>query len=270
MGIDLLCHWNGDGDFAHAWLDYYVRMGVSDFHLILHGAYEENDLALRVFQNYPVKIHEMYEGPFTEEEKIRRLTALARKFHGKWILLVDSDELVELPYKRLQTNIDHMVERGSSTLHAPLLQRIMKGGSLDSSVEIMEPFVEFRICSERLYHILGSDKWSPCLDKYPLIHCCSETEIERGNHLPANGWQSVEPYLRGVSHHFKWRRGVIVRLKKAIADELDTAATEAEPYLRYLGAHENKLPLVASFDYSRPELFRRGLLRRPLSRMYKS
>jgi hypothetical protein len=261
MAIHLLCHWNGDGDIADAWIKHYLSMGVDEFHLILHGTDEENEMMLFLSKKYPIMIHDRYGGLLNEQNKVARLTSLAKKFVGDWIVVVDSDELLELSDSSLNETIANMVRRGTTNLYAPLLQRIMESGSLESGAEVVNPFTEFPLCSERLYHLLGAGKWAAFLDKYPLLRCGKDTQVQEGNHHPANGWAAVDPYLRGVTHHFKWRRGVRQRLEKAILNKRVSASTETEPYLRYLTAHDNILPTETSFPYSRRELFRRGLLR---------
>ena len=43
MELRVVSHVNGDGDLLEAWFKYYRRLGVSSFHLVVHGPREENE-----------------------------------------------------------------------------------------------------------------------------------------------------------------------------------------------------------------------------------
>jgi hypothetical protein len=258
MRIPLLCHWSGDGDIAHAFLDYYSP-SVSGFHLILHRSPEINRAILDLADNYPIVIHTTYDGPFDDAEKQRRLNELLPEFLGQWMLLVDSDEFLELPYDSLEETVLKLERTGSTCMAAPLLQRLRADGSLDSPDVIFNLQKEFPLCSEGLYELMGGTGYLP---KFPLLRCDSKTGISIGNHNPANGPNSVNDRIRGVSHHFKWRRPVVRKISDRIEEEWAWASTESAQYLRYLESCQFKLPLTDVFVYSREELFRRGFLRR--------
>src|ERR1039457_4113980 len=98
MELGLVSHINGDGDLLESWLKYYCRLGVSSFHLIVHGPQEENSRLYALKDSYPLIIEDTYEGPFDSEEKKRRLNTLLARMRGRWLVLADSDEFVEFPY----------------------------------------------------------------------------------------------------------------------------------------------------------------------------
>ena len=259
MKIPLLCHWNGDGDIANAFLEYYSEW-VSEFHLILHGAAETNRTILELSRNFPVTIHSEYEGPFDDVEKRLRLNKLAQMFLGEWLLLVDSDEFVELPYSTIDETVSRLEEYSCTYLAAPLLQRFRADCSLNSPNVVVDIANEFPMCSERLYELMGS---SGSLVKFPLFKCSAASTIFYGNHAPPNELSSsVGDQISGVTHHFKWRRSVLSRIIARIDERWPFAATEAVPYLRYLETNDLKLPATGSFRYSRLGLFERNLLRR--------
>lgn len=261
MRIPLVCHWRGDSDIARVFFDYYAN-SVSEFHLILHGPEEANREISTLCESLPITIHCAYDSPFDDAEKARRLNQLIANFAGQWLLLVDSDEFVEFPYRSVSRTIRELERSQVSSLFAPMLQRLRRDGSLDSPVRVRDVFAEFPLCSERLYVLMGSEGW---INKYPLFRCGPETSIGIGNHFPPNGANSVSDVLRGVTHHFKWRRSAIARINYTIEVNWPWAETESIPYLNYLKANNCHLPLDDSFTYSRNELFRRGLLRRPRS-----
>ena len=108
MSLRLFSQVNADGDLIEAWLNYYLRLGVDSFHLIVHGPPAENEKLLAIKDRYPVTIEDSYQGPFPapistyrpySTEKKKRLDDLLARHTEQWILLVDSDEFVEFPYR---------------------------------------------------------------------------------------------------------------------------------------------------------------------------
>jgi hypothetical protein len=140
-------------------------------------------LALR--SRFPIVVHDSYDGPFDDGEKARRLNALIPKFMGEWLLLVDSDEFVELPHSSVGETIDALERSRLSCLAAPMLQRLRSDGSLKTPEIVRDPFAEFPLCSERLYALMGS---TASIGKYPLFRVRPETVIAIGNHGPPNEW----------------------------------------------------------------------------------
>lgn len=186
MQVPLLCHWHGNEDFVRAFLAYY-RPWVSEFNFILHGPHEKNRPIQELLPQFPITIPVSYDSVFDEYEKTRRLNEAVRQFEGRWLLLVDSDELVEFPAS-LESTIRQLERSGASCLSAPLLQRLRLDGSLDSPESIEDAFSEFPLCSERLYDRLGS---TGATSKYPLFRCGSLTKIRIGNHGMPNGRNSA-------------------------------------------------------------------------------
>jgi Glycosyl transferase family 2 len=260
LKIPLVCHWRGDGDIAEAFLEYYSNY-VSEFHLILHGPEEENRWIFALRSRFPIAVHESYDGPFDDGEKARRLNALLPKFMREWVLLVDSDEFVELPYSSIGETIDALERSGVSCLAAPMLQRLRVDGSLNSPDIVQDPFAEFPLCSERLYALMGSSTAS--VGKYPLFRVGPETVVAIGNHGPPNGVDSACDAFVGVTHHFKWKRSAVDRISRTVEAGWRWAHSESTIYLNYLGTHGLALPLSDSFTYSREALWKRGLVKRP-------
>ena len=48
MSLKLFSHVNADSDLIEAWLRYYLRLGMDEFHLILHGPAQENQRLLEL------------------------------------------------------------------------------------------------------------------------------------------------------------------------------------------------------------------------------
>ncbi len=258
MTLRLISHVNADSDIIEAWLKYYLRLGVDRFHLVLHGPVEENDRLLAIKDRYPITVEDMYEGPFHSDEKKRRLDAVLVRYTDQWIVLADSDEFVEFPYSDIRETISRLESAGANVLFAPMLQRLKSDGSLDSPPIVDDPFQIFQSCSVELYRRMSvkADTF-----KFPLFYCVNGTQVaEEGNHHPPLGPDPKATAMRGVTHHFKFRQTVSLRLEKRINSTYQWRH-ESVGFQKYLESQGNRLPLEGAFLYSRDELFRRRLLR---------
>jgi Glycosyl transferase family 2 len=256
--MKLLCHINDDEDLLQAWLDYYMGVGVSSFHFIVHGAASENTKLFQLTKLYPIFIEDAYDDPFNGKEKRRRIESVLAHWRGQWVLWVDSDEFVEFPYRRLSTTIRVLEFFKANALSAPMVQRLTQDGCLKTPETIPDPFRHFPLCSVDLYRKMGVEALT---SKYPLFYCHDSTKISNGgNHNPPNGPSTVLSPLQGVTHHFKWRGPALKKIASR-AQSLVAWRHESAGYLAYLQSHDLKVPTTDSFSYSRAELFRRGLLK---------
>jgi Glycosyl transferase family 2 len=259
MSLKLVSHVNADGDLIEAWLKYYLQLGVTHFHLVVHGAREQNSRLFAIKDSYPITIESTYEGPFLGEHKKSHLDAVLARNTGQWLVLVDSDEFVEFPYRNIPKTIQRLNFERATVMAAPMLQRIKTDGGLETPPFIDDPFEVMPLCSEDLYQRMGVDA---CILKYPLFFCGSDTQLkEEGNHNPPRGSERRTSPMRGVTHHFKFRRTVSQRLDNRI-NSAYLWRQESVEFRQYLDSHSNRLPVEGSFPYSRKELFRRGLLRK--------
>ena len=258
--LTLISHVRGDGDLLDAWFRHYLRLGVTEFRCIVHGPEAENSALYALAGQYPVRIDGTYDDEFDVREKKRRLDALLEQLAGQWVLVVDSDEFLELPLGRLGTTIRLLEWAGADVLYAPMLQHLNADGTLGTPPQIDDPFRAQPLCSANLYRAMGSQA---SINKYPLFRCRPGTRLsDGGNHNPPEGCGQAAASLRGVTHHFKFRQCVLERLNRRI-DSAHTFRHESVGFLAYLEAHDGRLPLQDAFAYSRAELFRRQLLRRP-------
>lgn len=256
--VKLVSHVNADGDLIRAWLDHYLALGVGSFHLIVHGPRPENARLYELAGSYPIHVEDAYQGEFLSDEKHRRLSRLLKRFRGQWILVVDSDEFVELPLRSVQSTIRALQVFGSNVLAAPMVQRLRVDGSLESPEVVDNPFGYFPLCSVDLYQQMGVRAET---GKFPLFLCGDSTElVTGGNHAPPTGSVTALSFLQGVTHHFKWRRAVLQRLDRRIGSS-HPWRHESAGYRGYLEQHGFRVPIENAFVYSRDELIRRGLLR---------
>ena len=257
-GLALLCHWNGDGDIARAWLEYYTVLGVTEFHIILHGPEEESAEFLEAARDFPVVIRDRYTGTFDEREKVRRLNDLVSSFVGQWVLVVDSDEFVELPLVDVGMLTARLEFFGQTFLYAPFVQRFRADGSLDTPPVMPDPFAEMPLCDPKLAVKVG---YSRTRSKYPLILVGDDTRIANGNHRRPNPTEEIHFFL-GATHHFKWKKGLKERLQ-AVSDLELSYSPWAESASSWLAESEWRLPTDDGFIYSRQAMYDRGLLTGP-------
>lgn len=260
MSIRLISHVNRDDDLIEAWLLHYLKLGVGSFHLIVHGGADENRTLHGLRHRYPITVIDQYDGTFDVFEKRERLTWGLAQLRGGWVVLVDSDEFVELPYRTLAGTIRMMQWLRADALSAPMLQRFSADGGVDVATARC-PFDTYPWCSTDLYAQLGQPQ--AVIDKYPLFELTRRTALRSGgNHYPPNGYGSRVAPMLGVSHHFKWRSTVRERLSQR-ANSTHPYRGESVQYLAYLEGANWQLPVAGAFRYSRAGLFRRGLLTRP-------
>jgi glycosyltransferase involved in cell wall biosynthesis len=268
MSLRLFSQVNADSDLIEAWLKHYLRLGVDWFHLVVHGRPEENEKLFAIKDLYPVTIEDIYQGPFpapisvdgkpNSTEKKKRLDSLLARHTGQWVLLVDSDEFVEFPYQDIPETIRKLESANANLMPAPMLQRLKNDGSLDSPPIIEDPFQIFPLCSTDLYRRMGVKAE---IFKFPLFYCGRGTElVEEGNHYPPLGLEPRAAGTGGVTHHFKFRRCISVRLEKRI-NSPHLWRNDSLGFREYLDRHAGRLPLEGAFFYSREELFKRRMLR---------
>ena len=258
--MNLISHIRGESDILEPWAEHYVNLGVERFHIICHGSAQENWKISDLQGRYPITIVESYEGPFQEKYKLPRLEACLKKLVGKWVIVVDADEFLELPYDSLNETIRALENFSIPALYAPMLQRIRADGLLTSPPSINDISTAFPLCSPNLY---AQMKASASLDKFPLFRVDAGTSYRGGNHASPNGYPFGFNTIRGVLHHFKWRQPVLNRFEQLINEQYKWHFTQTS-FQQYLLNHNGQLPLEGSFVYSRQTLFERGFLRYPV------
>lgn len=249
----------GDGDLARAWVEYYTRMGVRAFHLVVHGPIEETAALLELRREFPISVRDTYGGEFLAPEVRRRKNEMVAALRDRWVLVVDIDEFVELPHDDVGATIRALEAHGQTALYAPMLQRLRADGGLESPAAIVDPSSTFPLCSIDLYTRLGEQAE---LSKHPLIYSQAGTEYRDGGHHYAPSGAVVDAELfRGVTHHYKWRGSAMASLidRAAGADHFQYVYAAWLGYIRQHG----RLPAEGAFRYGRRELFARRMLRRP-------
>ena len=246
-----------DSDIIPFFLDHYRRLGVGEFHLVLHGSWSEREL--KPLQAADVVIEDFNREPFDVVMKTSALQALAERFAGEWIFVADADEFLELPYSSLARTVAALECLGIEELPANLLQRAAPDGRLlslaDGEPEALFPCYDYRL-AERMG--VARPIWK---SKYPLVRVGPRFWLSNGNHFPSNGHAVAHLPIRGVAHHYKWRD----RLAQSIARVRGEGSNqhEQDTYRRWLEGHDGRLPTVGLRPCSRSALIEDGHLIRP-------
>ena len=248
-----------DRDILPQFLTHYRALGVSDFLFALHGAWPETSLDWLTRQD-DVAIWDLLGESFEETHKRSILNLMAERYPGKWVILVDADEFLELPLNTLARTIAALEVMGLDCLPAYLLQRMSKDGSLpvvdaDRPWDEQFPDYNFGLCED-----MGVENpvWKT---KYPLAKVTEHYAMDRGNHWPSNPMSLAHAPIRGIVHHLKWRSALLEAFESERGGTSN--AYEMSHYQRWLHKNDNKLPTEQARPCSRDELIKRGLLVKP-------
>jgi len=247
-----------DADLLPHFVAWYRRLGVDRFLLVMHGDWTEG--ARRSVLDLPgVECVATSDAPFTKHLKCDAITAVARRFIGRWVVFADADELLELPTADLPGMVAELEAAGIEELYATLLQRVAADGTLpevspDSDLDAVFPMFHPGLCEDMG---LAVPAWK---SKYPLARVGPSFKYQRGNHLPGNSRSVAHVPIRAVMHHFKWRG----QLREAFARERGEGTNHGEMavYRRWLEEHAT-LPMDGAKPCSREALEAEGWLRLP-------
>jgi O-antigen biosynthesis protein len=246
-----------DSDIIPFFLEHYRKLGITEFHILLHGDWTEQ--VLQPLCSDDVLIVDRLQVPYGDEFKSSTIETHARRFAGEWLIFADADEFLELPFGSLQRTVAALCCLGVEELPATLLQRASADGSL-GPLAAMPPDSVFPcydyLLAERM--IDGAPIWK---SKYPLARIGERFSYRRGNHFPHAGTPSTHVAVRGVVHHFKWRD----RLRRSILRRRGGGSNqhEQDEYLKWLEHNDFRVPTFGLRRYSRNALFQGGFLVRP-------
>jgi glycosyltransferase involved in cell wall biosynthesis len=251
-----------DADILPQWLAHYRGLGVGDVHLILHGPPQQLDGLAKIARGAGAAIAEQYSDPFAEPTKSAKLTQLARRFIGEWVLVADVDEFLELPYPSLSATLRALRGFGMTSLPAVMVQRLARDGGLPAigPGETLEQ--QFPLGSTLLVDLMADAGSPPCKTKHPLLLAHAGAVIRRGHHWApdSNGVSGFG--LQAVVHHYKWRSSLLGQLAERCTNP-EANFSEMLRVASWLAAHDGHLPMAGAFPCSRRALLERGLLRRP-------
>jgi glycosyltransferase involved in cell wall biosynthesis len=247
-----------DSDVLPFFLAHYRRLGVSEFHVFLHGSWARDELA--TVRAADVTIAGVVDQPYSESLRSPLVEEYARGFPGEWLIIADADEFLELPYPSLKRTVEALCCLAADELPASLLQRVSADGRLptlseDASLDASFPCFDFRL-TERMN--LREPIWK---SKYPLVRVGDQFRLVRGNHLPHSGRATAHLPIRGVVHHFKWRD----RLLRSVEEKRGAGSNQhdVDAYKQWLEENDSRLPSEGLQPYTRARLFDLGYLIKP-------
>ena len=250
-----------DSDILPFFLTHYRALGVAEFHIFVHGDWTSAERAPLTASD--VTIAGVIHQPFDVIMKSSTLEAYAKTFVGEWVVLVDADEFLELPYPSLRRTVNSLTSVGANELPARLMQRAHPEGVLASlkgcvSIDDLFSAYDYRL-AERMN--VPYPVWK---NKYPLVRIGPTFRLARGFHMPTGGRPVAQVPIRAALHHFKWRD----RLMRAVGRRRGAGSNQIEQdaYGAWLEAHDFRLPTEGLKKYSRAALLKEGYLMRATSR----
>lgn len=256
MRFAVACYINDDSDLLAAWLEHYRAMGAEEFWFIVQGAPADNAaLAEQVARSPDLHILDVDSRSYTSERRMEGCARLVEHLSRCWVMLVDSDEFVELPppARSLPDMARILRGAGADCLEAPMLHRVAPDGRLSAFTPGHCLDATYPLAVPDLYVQVGIPLSKT--GKFPFFHVGEGVRYNR-THLAPHG-SRVSPRVRGVTHHYKWRSGARDRIERR-ANSAHTWASESQHLFDYLAARDWRLPTSGAFRASTDELVARG------------
>ncbi|MGH6922435.1 MAG: glycosyltransferase, partial [Propylenella sp.] len=244
-----------DADILPHFLEHYRSLGIGELNVFLHGTWTGANLA--PLRSADVVIAGVLPAGADVDVTSSALDAYTRRFEDEWVVIVEPDEFLELPYETLEQTVAALQSLGADELPATVLQRAAPDGRLaalsgEARPSEVFPCYDFRL-AERM------DGPEPIRKtKYPLVRVATGLRLPGNAHLPHTGRASAYHPIRGVLHHYHWRdrlSGAVGQGQLRIADQY-----EHDAYRRWLEAHDFCVPAEGLRRYSRKALFHEGHL----------
>lgn len=255
--ITLVGH--ADSDILPSFLDHYRKLGVGKFIIALHGDWDPQHRE-ELDRDVDISLWDHVGGEYSERLRLSVLNAMALDLKGEWIIHADADEFLELPYKSIERTIAALDVLGIDCLPALLVQRIAADGSLPEihgrqPLQQQFPHYSLTLCED-----LGVELpiWKA---KFPLMKVTEDCRIRLGNHLPPTGMPAEHAPIRGLVHHFKWRKTLHLALSLPRGE--DANPHEMQAYAAWIRDRDARLPTSGRRRYDRNDLIQNGLLVKP-------
>ncbi len=239
--------------FLYHFLRHYLGLGVpaSNFLITLHAT-DDSDLLspAAVIRNFGIlKIRtrrESYDCHLFHDAILAAITSCA---HDDWVLCVDFDEYVELPFE-LPELISQLETRNLNAMKGTLVDRISEDGGLPEVR--LEPglWQQFPLAAPLTGELVAGCAEKVCLFQAPL-------KPRLGHHFLTD--DSEARFARGTMnvHHFKWDATLVPRLER-------TRRRFAQEPERYYWRDEVDRALAGLRDGRIPERLMAKVYRPPL------
>ncbi len=231
-------------------LAHYTRLGVHQILVAVRSQQRGDlyDLALSHAAHYPAHIYWFPSRQFADSDKTIVQQSLLER-HGiapdDYVMHLDLDEFHEYPAP-LAAIVREMNRRDDWAVRGWILDRIAEDGAL-AAIQAMPSIGEqFPIGC----HLTGSllNAWTQ-----KIVLCRGRVQLQGGvSHDTCNALYDEVPIGRVdqyIVHHFKWTRGVDVRLQKRLTEAAipPCYADECRRFLKYFRVHGKIDPRIAEF-----------------------
>jgi hypothetical protein len=193
------------------WLAFYRRHGVTRFHIALHeppGA-ERRSQAIRPLLSAPdLNVFAACEAAESEQQRVDRISDYcAAELHGKpFVLTADSDEFISWPARAAAL----MLESGYDFVTGMLVDRFeLSGRTVEIRADLDLPSA-FPLCTHFTWAALAGR-----ITKIPVSR--PGVRFRSGLHALENEDALRRPEWWVPVDHFKWRAGVIQRIRDRVA-----------------------------------------------------
>jgi len=129
-------------DLIPHFIEYYKKLAVTDFHIILNGRKQVNiDTATKILS--PI-VPELWLGEYTEETKLEKILNTIQQIKNKWIVIADVDEFHDYgePLTKLLKRCNR---KGIKIIGGKFQDRTTKTGELLKVVPNVDIFEQFPI-----------------------------------------------------------------------------------------------------------------------------
>ena len=193
------------------WLEHYRREGVTRFHLFWNQApaLTEQEAGVHALLDAPdVQVVLQYEGVVDEALRVERFSEYAGDALADRavVLVVDSDELVYAPGFAAEA----MIAGGFDFVRGTFVDRFGLGGHTPAIAPGAPLGRTFPLCSHYTSEALGGMR-----TKVPLAR--PGLRYRPGVHRLEDEAQRRRPPWTLPVHHFKWRAGVVARIRDRVA-----------------------------------------------------
>jgi len=233
---------NGPVDLLPHWLDHYLRLGVDQFVLCVlsEGMSGQIDEIQSAIAGLPVRVHWFSDWTDERQQQVLRNALDDVGCRGEdWVVHADLDELNEFPAP-VDELARAMEKAGRSAVHGNFVDRVSAGGWLVAakpSPSLAEQYPIECVLTDRIL--------KGFTEKIMLAR--HEVWVSGGHHKAGafSGGHVVGQWQDYRVHHFKWRAGLLERLRWALANVAAADSQwgqETQRLLEFVGA-EGRIPI---------------------------
>ena len=196
-------------NFLTEYVQHYKKIGVSDFHFIIHASQQNNSFYLRAkhqLQQLGIKNISRYGGMWNGLICTKLLNSVKRKYPNDWFIVADQDEF-QIYGSDVFEIIKTAEKKKQDFISGILLDRVSANGKL-SPFKGKNIWKKYPLCGFFSFPLTRANP-------YKIVLCRGNIKLAEGQHgvvLPNEKYPVRGDILCQV-HHFKWTSLVRKRLK---------------------------------------------------------